>query len=146
MMGRMNRTALQELAEVRLREAAALLAVGLWDGAYYLAGYAVECGLKSCVLNYIAATGVIFREKDYARKDKGFFTHSPNDLLKLAGLDPELGIAVQSDPTLGTNWDVVKEWTEQARYARHAEVEAKTLYDAITDPTHGVLTWIKRHW
>src|SRR5207248_2168644 len=38
----MTRTQFQELAEVRIAEAAALLAAGLWDGAYYLAGYAVE--------------------------------------------------------------------------------------------------------
>ena len=34
----------QELAEQRLAEAKALLDQGQWDGAYYLAGYAVELG------------------------------------------------------------------------------------------------------
>jgi HEPN domain-containing protein len=45
----MNRTEFQSLAEVRIREAKALLDAGLWDGAYYLAGYAVECALKACI-------------------------------------------------------------------------------------------------
>jgi hypothetical protein len=38
-----DRKGLQELSKVRLKEATALLELGLFDGAYYLAGYAVEC-------------------------------------------------------------------------------------------------------
>ncbi len=45
----MNRIDLQQLARARLREAEALLNAGEWSGAYYLAGYAVECGLKACI-------------------------------------------------------------------------------------------------
>ena len=47
----MNRTDLQQLADVRIAEAHALLtlAVPMSDGAYYLAGYAVECALKACI-------------------------------------------------------------------------------------------------
>jgi HEPN domain-containing protein len=45
----MNRTDLQILAEDRLKDAEVLLANGRFGAAYYLAGYAVECGLKACV-------------------------------------------------------------------------------------------------
>ena len=45
----LTRSDFQQLADVRAAEAAALLAAGRWDGAYYLAGYAVECALKACV-------------------------------------------------------------------------------------------------
>jgi hypothetical protein len=38
----MNRADFQRLADIRIDEAAALLAQQKWDGAYYLAGYAVE--------------------------------------------------------------------------------------------------------
>ena len=44
-----NRTEFQILADVRLRRIKTLLDNGQWDGAYYLAGYAVECGLKACI-------------------------------------------------------------------------------------------------
>jgi HEPN domain-containing protein len=44
-----DRKGLQELSNVRLKEAKALLKVGMADGAYYLAGYAVECALKACI-------------------------------------------------------------------------------------------------
>src|SRR5262249_32127022 len=43
------RSDFQQLADVRIDEAAVLLAQGKFDGAYYLAGYAVECGLKACI-------------------------------------------------------------------------------------------------
>jgi hypothetical protein len=36
-----DRTDLQALSTVRVKEAKALLNAGLYDGAYYLAGYAV---------------------------------------------------------------------------------------------------------
>ena len=42
-----DRTTFQQLAEPRLAEARALHADGLYSGAYYLAGYALECALKA---------------------------------------------------------------------------------------------------
>ena len=45
----MNRNDLKGLALIRLREATILLANGEYSGAYYLAGYAVECALKPCI-------------------------------------------------------------------------------------------------
>jgi HEPN domain-containing protein len=57
----MNRADFQQLSELRLREAQALLAAGLPDGAYYLAGYAVECALKACIAKRT-------REHDFADK------------------------------------------------------------------------------
>ncbi|HLF84399.1 MAG TPA: HEPN domain-containing protein [Blastocatellia bacterium] len=45
----MNRNDLKLLAVTRLREAKVLLANGEYSGAYYLAGYVVECALKACI-------------------------------------------------------------------------------------------------
>lgn len=45
----MNREDFQRVSEIRLRESRALLAAGFPEGAYYLAGYAVECALKACI-------------------------------------------------------------------------------------------------
>jgi len=45
----MNRSDFKKLAKVRLKDAQALLEKGCYSGAYYLAGYAVECGLKACI-------------------------------------------------------------------------------------------------
>ena len=45
----MNRSDLRELARERVREARQLLRARAPNGAYYLAGYAVECALKACI-------------------------------------------------------------------------------------------------
>jgi hypothetical protein len=45
-----NRAEFQKLADLRAREAGVLLAARCYDGAYYLAGYAVECALKACIV------------------------------------------------------------------------------------------------
>ncbi len=63
----MNRAELQQLSDERIEDARALLAAKRWPGAYYLAGYALECALKSCVLAYIDRTGIIFEDKKYAQ-------------------------------------------------------------------------------
>jgi hypothetical protein len=44
----MDRSDLQVLAEARVADAEALLHGGRWAAAYFLLGYAVECGLKAC--------------------------------------------------------------------------------------------------
>jgi HEPN domain-containing protein len=45
----MNRSDFQELAELHLRHAHALLDAQLYSGAYYMCGYVVECALKACI-------------------------------------------------------------------------------------------------
>jgi hypothetical protein len=44
------------------------------------------------------------------------------------------------------NWQVVKDWSEIARYRRKTRLEAEKLYQAVTDTANGVLAWIRNHW
>ena len=122
----MNRAHLRQLAEDRIVEARALLDAGHWSGAYYLVGYAVECGLKSCVLAHIENTGAIFQDKKFSEK---CWTHDIDELVKLAGLESTRGLGVSANPSLGLNWLIVKDWNEAARYARWTETEARELYE-----------------
>lgn len=131
------------MAEERLEDAKVLLGAGRWTAAFYLAGYAVECGLKSCVLQRVINEGTIFIDHKFAEK---CWTHDLAILVKQAGLDPELGKACQAEPLLQTNWDIVKDWKETARYEAKVESAAKTLVDAVGDPQSGMLQWIRRHW
>ena len=48
----MLRKDFRELAMIRLREARVLLRAKCYDGAYYLAVYAVECALKACIARH----------------------------------------------------------------------------------------------
>jgi HEPN domain-containing protein len=136
-----DRKGLQELSKVRLKEASALLKLGLFDGAYYLAGYAVECALKACI-----AKGTRRGEfPDKSRVDSSY-SHDLLKLIKVAGLDEARLELAGKDPDFRTNWDVVQLWSEQSRYQRHRPESAQTLLGAVGDRRHGVITWIKLQW
>lgn len=137
----MNRTQLQQLAEERVRDADALLTAGQWSGAYYLAGYAVECGLKACIAKLTNQHD--FPDKELAQR---CFTHKIEVLVEAAGLVLQRKTDVAVNPTMGANWLLVKDWDEKARYQPWTEPQARKLFVAVTDTTNGVLPWIKGNW
>jgi len=137
----MNRVDLQEIAERRVRESSALLAAGFPDGAYYLAGYAVECALKACIAKQT-------REHDFPEKKlvNESYTHRLKDLLKLAELKTELETALQQDQLMEANWAIVQDWSEESRYEKRTFQQAASLLSAIDDQPGGVLPWIRQRW
>jgi hypothetical protein len=137
-----TRAEFQELAEMRLVEAKTLLELGMWDGAYYLAGYAVELALKSCIIKVLMATDA-FPDNEFS---KNCYTHAVEKLVGLARLDGPRKTAVDSDSELKANWAEVRDWSEEMRYHRIDKSEAEALYAAIADIAHGVLPWIKTQW
>lgn len=65
-----------------------------YDGAYYLAGYVVECALKACI-----AKGT--RRFDFPpRAVQDIYTHDLARLLRQAGLEPDLQRDIGSDREL----------------------------------------------
>lgn len=136
----MNRTEFQQLAEVRIEEAGVLLAAGKWDGAYYLAGYAVECALKACVAKLTKA------EEFPPRETRDYYTHDLNALIRAAKLTVEHAAEVAARPPFRDSWRLAVAWSEQARYDRKAKAAAEDLHRALTDPTDGVLQWVRRYW
>lgn len=132
----------QELAEERLVEAKALLDLGKWNGAYYLAGYAVELALKACVIKMLMETDA-FPDKELSRN---CYTHSVVKLAGLSKLDGELMTATDADPDLLANWALARDWSEEKRYHQIDKTEAEALYSAIADDAHGVFPWIKTYW
>lgn len=139
----MNRAELQQLAEDRILDAAALLAAGRWSGAYYLTGYAVECGLKACILLHVQNTGAIFLDKKYAEK---CWTHELETLLVLANLKPAFDRDTAANVVLSGNWGVAKDWTETSRYEQKTQAQAQAMYDAVAAHPDGVLPWIRMRW
>ena len=137
----MNRNDLHRLANTRIREAKILFTAGEYSGAYYLAGYSVECALKACI-----AKGV----KRYDFPDKSLaqdsYVHDLSKLLRLADPNSELVTATQANPLLNASWNLAKSWTEQSRYTIKTKNEAEAIIDAITRRKDGVLPWIKRRW
>jgi hypothetical protein len=111
------------------------------DGAYYLAGYAVECALKACIAKET-------RRHQFPDKKKVDLSHSHDllQLIRVAGLEDEHHDRLRIDPEFETNWEIVKRWSEQSRYRRHRAESAHELLSAVNDKRHGVITWIKLRW
>lgn len=139
----MNRQMLQLLSEERIKDAFVLIAAGQWAAAYYLAGYAIECALKSCILQRIINEGLVFTEQKFAER---CWVHDLAILLKLADLEKNLGLDIQVDPTLGGNWEKIRDWKETSRYLLKSEANARELLEAICHPTSGLLQWLRRYW
>src|SRR5690242_2427089 len=104
----MNRNDLRRLARIRLKEARALLTAGCYDGAYYLCGYAVECGLKARI-----AKATRRSEFPDLEKVKASYTHDLSALVKQAGLKAALEADAASDLDFGLYWAVAKDWSEK---------------------------------
>jgi HEPN domain-containing protein len=138
-----NRQEAQRLADEWVADAKLLLDSGRWHAAYYLAGYAVECGLKACVLAHIERTGIIFQDKRFAEK---CYTHDLQVLVKAADLDIPRGLDMAANPALKINWEIVEEWNVDRRYQATNEADARALYAAVTDNANGVLPWIRVRW
>ena len=140
-MSGVDRRDLQLLARIRLQEARALLKGGHSDGAYYLAGYAVECGLKACI-----AKGIERYEFPDKKKVDASHTHNLRELIRVANLEKARLDEASRDPAFRDNWDVVQAWSEQSRYWRSDAATAQRLVKAIGDGKHGALSWIRRYW
>lgn len=134
---------MRQLAEDRILDAEHLLSAGRWSGASYLAGYAIECGLKACIMAHVESTGAIFQDKKYAEK---CWTHDLEALLALASLQAALDADAAANAALSLNWSEAKDWEETSRYEQKTQAEAQTLYDAVANHPNGVLPWIRIRW
>jgi HEPN domain-containing protein len=129
----------QRIAQDRIAEAGILLNNGKWDGAYYIAGYSVECALKSCIIKKLMATDA-FPDKKFS---ENCYKHDLTALLRLAGLEDDLNSVVP----LAAKWAIVKLWSEQSRYEiGRDEPIVREFLNAIIDPSEGVFPWIQLRW
>ena len=138
----MRRNDLRRLSRLRIREGRILLRAGGFQGAYYLAGYAVECALKACIARQ-------FQRHDIPDRKlvNDVYTHDMDKLLDLAGLRAALQQEARARAPLQTNWNVVKDWKETARYNPDITAqEARDLYSACIARRNGVLPWLRNRW
>jgi HEPN domain-containing protein len=132
-----DRATFQQLAELRLAEARSLLAKGMPSGAYYLAGYAIECALKAVIAADFRANEI--PDLKYVRD---IYTHDLTALLRLAELEQKLEAEKKTSPDLYRRWETVKTWSERARYDVWTEASASAILDAI-DGEEGLLRWLQ---
>ena len=138
----MNKSDLEALVDVRVKEAKLLLDNKCYEGAYYLLGYALECAIKACIAKQV-------KEHDFPDKNlaNASYTHKLGDLLGVAGLKQKLQEKEQADEVFKLNWAMANKWSEDARYEHTVkETRAKDLFEAITNDKSGILVWIKNWW
>jgi hypothetical protein len=138
----MNRADLQALADLRVKEATILLDANCFEGAYYLLGYAIECALKACIAKQI-------KQHDFPDLQliKDSYIHDLGKLLNISGVRPAFESRSKLETPFAVNWNTVKDWNESARYSTQIpEIRVRDFYSAVTDPTSGILPWLKTLW
>jgi HEPN domain-containing protein len=137
-----TREQLKGLAALRLQEAEALFAAGLYDGAAYLCGYVVELALKARICRLLDEN----EYPDTGRLKQVYSVHDLDQLLLLSGLRRKLGLA---NKAVFDNWSIAVPWKPERRYAAVGSVkrqEAEEILQAVNDRAHGVFKWIRKYW
>ena len=137
-----KRKDLQKLARLRLKEAEALYKKHLYDGAVYIAGYAVEFALKAKICRLLHLT----EYPPSGNIGQWFKLHDLEQLKMLAGLTEEVTISKNKD--LFDNWSKAV-GTKKQRYepaGKYNAVTAKVILDSIREKPNGVLTWLTKRW
>lgn len=133
------RATLEQLAEARMREAQALLRVGEYAGAVYLAGYALECYLKVAICARL----------DWESLLATFKTHDLERLLLFTGLEKRL----KDDVSVWLNFKrVVGLWSDgsgnpSVRYRHPEEIlksTAEEFLDWLTVVPEGLIPWLQK--
>ena len=136
-----RRDELRANAQAKLDDARLLLDNKRYSNAYYLAGYAVELGLKACIAAQIPAETI--PDKAFI---KGILNHQFGGRLGSQGwrvCSMRRRTSTHNSPQIG-RWS--QNGSRTLRYESKDVTSASLLVHAIADPKSGVLEWIKTHW
>ena len=119
-MNRNSHNGVNELAIVsrqRLADAKILLNASRWRGAMYMAGYAVECLLKTKLMqiydcNNLGELEDLLRQRSILPAHRTVFTHQLEDLLRLTPGYSRL----MRNPEMLSLFNKVNQWTPNWRY------------------------------
>lgn len=131
----------KDLAIKRIIEAEILLKNNQFSGAYYLAGYSIELALKACYCKSVP-------EKSFPPKKDVYdklYKHDLGGLLVVSGILTQFNENLEKSDMYKVNWETVKDWNEQSRYAVMLEKDARPIIEAITGKD-GILGLIKTLW
>jgi hypothetical protein len=137
----LKRTDLQALAQSKIDDAILLLQHKRFSNAYYLAGYAVEIGLKACIAKQYPPR--LFPIKRYLQKYSATNFQRWSDWAGSQRLSKSSRIGTT---TFAANWAIVGEWSPDARYETQDPAATQIMLAAVTTEQSGVLPWIKQYW
>jgi HEPN domain-containing protein len=134
----------RRLANARAKDAVALLVSKRYTAAYYFAGFAIECAIKSS----IASKTGRFHYPPTARtiNDGGYYAHNLEQLISTANLRAALNAEIVANPQFEARWNTVKQWKNDVRYESITRQLAIGMVHAVTDVPDGVLAWLRAHW
>jgi hypothetical protein len=137
----LRRADLRVIAQLKIDDAVILLQNGRVSNAYYLAGYAIEIGLKACIAATVSPETI--PDKTFLRN---VLSHQFSALVGLAGLTGVLKEQQDKDADFASYWAIVNEWSPDSRYETNDQMSAQVMIQSVLHPTSGVLQWIKTHW
>ena len=117
--------ALRAIARARLRAAQVLLRARRFDGAYYLAGYAIELALKARICRTLKWRG--FPES--AGEFKGFQSLRTHDLEVLLAFS---GTVARVRARCSAEWNAVIKWNPEKRYQAIGQSTRREAANMVT--------------
>ncbi|ETR67786.1 MAG: hypothetical protein OMM_11210 [Candidatus Magnetoglobus multicellularis str. Araruama] len=100
---------LQELSQLKLKDAKTLLTNNSYDSSFYLCGYAIELALKARICITLQWDGYPSTRKEF-QNFNSFKTHDLEILLRLSGIEKKIVM----DYIL--EWSEVINWNPEIRY------------------------------
>jgi HEPN domain len=137
-------TEIRDIASLRLTEATCLFANDFYDGAFYIAGYALELNFKAKICECLKIDD--FYRNHAARSDlsRVFLVHNLGRLLILSGLYTAYETEKVTNPRLLAEWCCVLKWSETSRYDQRGTHLRQDAEDFITAVNY-IIQWINLH-
>lgn len=106
------------------------------EGAFYMAGYSVECALKACITKFT-------KRHDFPDRTRvnDSWIHDLARLISVADLKSAHDEAMRQFE-FARRWKIVVQWKERENSLEDAEY----LIEAIENRKYGVLPWLRKYW
>lgn len=116
---------LRAIARARLRDAQVLLRAKRFDGAFYLAGYAIELALKARICRTLRWPGFPETSQDF-KGLQSLRTHDLEILLSFSGVEARVRTRYSAE------WSVVVKWSPEKRYQAVGQSTPQEAADMVT--------------
>jgi HEPN domain-containing protein len=144
-MAKRQASGISELAKAsihRLEDARALIAAERWQGAMYLAGYAVECLLKTKLMRRyrcrtLTQLDELLHRKGRTSEQWSIYSHELVTMLNLLGCLERM----QANRNVWRAFALVNQWAPAWRYS--ADLGTKKDADQFVDSVEQVVRWIE---
>ena len=134
---------IRNIAALRLADAETLYQNSRYDGAFYLAGYALELSFKAKICECLKIDD-FYSTHVKSELSKVYLVHDISKLLLLSGLYTLCEAEKSTDNALMQDWSYVVKWSEKSRYdshGTHTEGDVQNLINAVKQ----LMQWISRH-